>query len=298
MTIVDLVLVAVVVTAGVAGFRAGVTKGLIFTSTASVGLVVGARIADQIHFDSGAGRQAVAAVVLVGCGAIGLAGGQLLRAAPAPQAPQPQVPVIVRRRRRRRWELVGRTALTLLVGAAGGFLIANATGSDRTLTSSSFVTVLPTTAATVPPTTVVHTTFPSTAVPPTALRPSTVGTATTVPATTSSAAPTIVPLALRVTSPRDRTEVTSSRVTLTGTAEPGAIVKVGTVAVTAAADTTWRLIVRVAGGVNQIVVTDGRSSVTVTVVFNAPSTTTTASTVPSPPPPTTTTIPVDTEPKP
>ncbi|MEP6660322.1 MAG: hypothetical protein ABJD24_10445 [Acidimicrobiales bacterium] len=292
MTIADLVLAIVVVIAGIAGFRTGATKGLIFTSTASIGLVVGARIADQIHFNNGAGRQAVAAVVLVGCGAIGLAGGQLLRAAPAPQAPQPQVPAIVRRR----WQMVRRAALTLVVGAAGGFLIARATESDRTLTDSSVVTLPQTTAATtVPPTTVVHATFPST----TAVSPSTVGTATTVPATTSSPAPTIAPLALRVTSPSDGTKVTSSRVTLTGTAEPGAIVKVGTVAVTAAADTTWRLVVRVADGVNQIVVTDGRSSVTVTVVFNAPSTTTTASTAPPPPPaPTTTTIPVDTEPKP
>jgi hypothetical protein len=302
MTIADAILAVVLVIAAVAGFRAGATTGLTFASTASLGLVVGARVADQIHWGVGTGRQAVAALVLLGCGAIGLAGGQLLRVAPSPspaQARQPTVPAFIRRRRRRRWEIVGRTALTLLVGAAGGFLIAKATESDRTLTTSSVVTLPATTAVTTaPPTTVVHSTFPSTA--------STVGTATTRPATTSSAAPVITPLALSVTSPSDGTVVTTDRVTLTGTAEPGAIVKVGTVAVTASADTTWRVVVRVDEGVNQVVVTDGSSSVTITVVFNAPSTTTTptstatstATTVPPPPPPTTTTIPVDTEPKP
>jgi hypothetical protein len=291
MTIADAILAVVVAIAGIAGFRAGTTNGLIFTSTASVGLVVGARIADQIHWGSGAGRQVVAGVVLLGFGAIGLAGGQLLRPA-LPQATRRQLPALVRRRRR---EILGRTGLTLLVGAVGGFLVAKATESDRTVTASVVTLPPTTTGTTVPPTTVVHPTFPSTSV-----RPSTVVTATTVAATTSSAAPTIAPPALTVTSPSDGAEVTSSRVTLTGTAEPGAVVKVGTVAVTAAADTTWRLIVRVAEGVNQVVVTDGRSSVAITLVFNAPSTTTTptVTTAPAPPPPTTTTIPVDTEPKP
>ena len=304
MTIADAILAIVLVIAAVAGFRAGATTGLTFASTASLGLVVGARVADQIHWGVGSSHQAVAALVLLGCGAIGLAGGQLLRAAPGvsqPQATQPQarpqVPAIIRRRRRRRWEVAGRTALTLLIGAAGGFLIAKATESDRTLTSSSVVTVPPTTAVTTAPSTTVRP-----AVSPTIVPPSTAGTATTRPATTSSAAPTIAPLALSVISPRDGTVVTTDRVTLTGTAEPGAVVKVGTVAVTASADTTWRLVVRVDDGVNQVVVTDGTSSVTITVVFNAPSTTTTptstATTAPPPPPPTTTTIPVDTEPKP
>src|SRR5258706_1897625 len=218
MTIADAILALVVLIAGVVGFRAGTTKALPSASTALVGLVVGARVSDQIRWGVGAGRQVLAALVLLGFGAIGLAGGQLLRAAPAPQAARPQVPAFVRWRRRRRWEIVARTGLTLLVGVAGGFLIARAIESDRTLTDASDVTVSQTTAATtVPPTAVVHSTFPTTAVPPTTATPSTVGTATTVPATTSSAAPTIAPLALSVTSPSDGAEVTSSRVTLTGT---------------------------------------------------------------------------------
>ena len=300
MTIADAILVVVVVIAGVVGFRAGVTNVLASASTASVGLVVGARVSDQIHWGAGAGHQVLAAFVLLGFGAIGLAGGQLLRAAPA--SPRSQVPAIIRRRRRRRWEIIARTGVTLLVGAVGGFVIAKATEADRTLTSSSVVTIPSTTTVTTAPPTTVRTTVSPTAVSPATVSPSTVGTATTLPATTSSAAPTITPLALSINSPSAGTVVTTPRVTLTGTAEPGAIVKVGTAAVTATADTKWTLVVRVAEGVNQVVVTDGRSSVTITVVFNAPSTTTTptstATTAPPPPPPTTTTIPVDTEPKP
>jgi hypothetical protein len=290
MTIADVILALVVAIAGVAGFRAGPTNVLTSASTASVGLVVGARVADQIHWGAGAGHQVLAAFVFLGFGAIGLAGGQLLRAAPSQtQAAPPSVPAIVRRRRR---QLIGRTALTLLVGAVGGFVIAKATEADRTSISSSVVTISSTTTLTTAPATTVRTT-----VPPTTASPSTVGIATTLPVTTSSAAAPITPTALSVSSPSDGTVVTTSRVTLTGKAEPGTIVKVGTAAVTAGSDTKWTLVVRVVEGVNQVVVTDGTSSVIITVVFNAPSTTTTP-TSPPPPPPTTTTITVDTEPKP
>src|SRR5882672_2350101 len=113
MTIADAILAAIVVVAALAGFRSGATNGLASASTASIGLVAGARIADQVHWGVGAGRQVLSALVLLGCGAIGLAGGQLLRAAPAPvrpHAPHSQVPAILRRRRRRNWETIGRTA--------------------------------------------------------------------------------------------------------------------------------------------------------------------------------------------
>src|SRR4030088_1877914 len=99
MTIADAILAVVVVIAGVAGFRAGATNVLTSASTASVGLVVGARVADQIQWGTGAGREALATLVLVGCGAIGLAGGQLRRAAPSQTpAAAPRFPAIIRRR--------------------------------------------------------------------------------------------------------------------------------------------------------------------------------------------------------
>lgn len=296
MTIADAFLAVVVVIAAIAGFRAGATNALVSMSATSAGLVVGARAADNVHWGSGSGRQILAAIVLVGCGAIGLAGGVLLRSAPG-LASRSKIPAVARRRlrrSRRRWATFGRTALTLLAGAVVGFVIAKATESSDTQTTSSNTTI---------PVTVVETTSPRTTVARTTVPVTTASTSTpgtvTIPVTTPSSAPPITTLPLNVTSPSDGTVVTSARLTLTGTAEPGAVVKVGTVAVTAAADTTWRLVVRVTDGVNQIVVTDGASSVTITVVFTAPPTTTTStSTSTTLPLPTTTTIPIDTEPKP
>ena len=89
MTIADVILAVVVVIAGVAGFAPGRRKASLLV--VRVGGSGRSRApCGSIHFNSGAGRQAVATVVLVGCGAIGLAGGQLLRAAALPEA-RPQV---------------------------------------------------------------------------------------------------------------------------------------------------------------------------------------------------------------
>jgi len=83
MTLADAILAVVVVIAGIAVFAPGRRTFLRPRRPLRFGLVVGARVADQIHWGTGAGRQVLAVVVLLGFGAIGLAGGQLPTRAPS-----------------------------------------------------------------------------------------------------------------------------------------------------------------------------------------------------------------------